>query len=220
MLASQETEADRRKEFCSRLVDILPDLRAFARVLCRENDRADDLVQDAVVRAIAAINQFQPGSNFKAWMFTILRNLHISSFRERRFLFESLEEVDRVLLQAPGQEHAMAMRTLDAAVQRLAPARREALILVVAHGLSYEEVAAICGCAVGTIKSRVARARGELYAAVDGGLATGKPPRAARTAVASVKEAARNGCPSVLSTMSKGQEAAAATSATCAPAKA
>ena len=220
MLASQETEADGRKEFCSRLVDILPDLRAFARVLCRENDRADDLVQDAVVRAIAAINQFQPGSNFKAWMFTILRNLHISSFRERRFLFESLEEVDRVLLQAPGQEHAMAMRTLDAAVQRLAPARREALILVVAHGLSYEEVAAICGCAVGTIKSRVARAREELHAAVDGGLAAGKPPRAARIAVASVKEAGRNRCPRVLSTMGERQEAAATASATCALAKA
>ncbi len=219
MLASQETEAERRRQFCSHLLNLLPDMRAFARVLCRENDRADDLVQDAVVRAIAAINQFQPGSNFKAWMFTILRNLHISSFRERRFLFESLEEVDRVLLQAPGQEHAMAMRTLDAAVQRLAPARREALILVVAHGLSYEEVAAICGCAVGTVKSRVARAREELYAAVEGGLA-GKPPRAARTAVASVKEAGRNGCPGVLSTMSKGQEAAATTSETCAPAKA
>lgn len=171
MRVEQHTQGDRRDQFCSRLVEVLPDLRAFARLLCRETDRADDLVQDAMVRAIAAIDQFQPGTNFKAWMFTILRNLHISSFRERRFRFEPLEEVDRVMLQAPRQEHALAMRNLDAAVQRLAPLRRDALILVVAHGMSYEQVAAICGCAVGTIKSRVARAREELHLAINGEVA-------------------------------------------------
>jgi RNA polymerase sigma-70 factor (ECF subfamily) len=218
MLGSQQGEVDARKQFCSRLVDILPDLRAFARVLCRENDRADDLVQDAMVRAIAAIDQFQPGSNFKAWVFTILRNLHISSFRERRFLFEPLEEVDRVLLQAPGQEDAMAMRTLDDAVQRLAPVRRQALILVVAHGLSYEEVAAMCGCAVGTIKSRVARAREELHAAVDGGAL--RPELSLRNARKSVKAAVRKAGLNSLAGVSDRRAEVVSTFASCAPVKA
>ena len=218
MLASQVCEVDGRQRFCSHLVEVLPDLRAFARVLCRESDRADDLVQDAMVRAIAAIDQFQPGSNFKAWVFTILRNLHISSFRERRFLFEPLEEVDRVLLQAPGQEDAMAMRTLNDAVQRLAPARREALILVVAHGLSYEEVAAMCGCAVGTIKSRVARAREELHAAVEGGAS----PRGLSRRITgnSVKAAVRKARLDSLVGISDRQAAIAPDCASFAPAKA
>lgn len=149
MLVARDGEVEDRDHFCSRLVELLPDLRAFARVLCRENDRADDLVQDAIVRAIAAMDQFQPGSNIKAWVFTIVRNLHITRFRERRFRFEPIEEVDRVLVQAPAQDDSLVMRNLDAAVQKLAPVRREALILLVAHGLSYEQVAAICGCSGG-----------------------------------------------------------------------
>jgi RNA polymerase sigma-70 factor (ECF subfamily) len=180
MLALRGTEGEAHDEFCSRLVAILPDLRGFARVLCRESDRADDLVQDAVVRAMAAMDQFQPGSNFKAWTFTILRNLYVSGFRERRIRFEPLDEVDQVLIQAPSQEHALSMRKLDEAVQKLPPPRREALILVVAHGLPYEQAAAICGRAVGTIKSRVARAREELHVALNGEFAAegGKPDRA------------------------------------------
>jgi RNA polymerase sigma-70 factor, ECF subfamily len=168
MVALRGTEDEAREEFCCRLVAILPALRGFARVLCRENDRADDLVQDAVVRAMAAIEQFQPGSNFKAWTFTILRNLYVSGFREHRICLEPLDQIDQVLFQAPTQENALAMRKLDEAVQKLPPLRREALVLVVAHGLSYDQVAAICGCAVGTVKSRVARAREELHAALSG----------------------------------------------------
>lgn len=171
MVATGGTEAETRDEFCSRLVAILPDLRGFARGLCREYDRADDLVQDAVVRALAAMDQFQPGSNFKAWTFTILRNLYVSGFRDRRIRFEPLDEVDQLLLQAPSQEDALAMQKLDEAVQKLPPLRREALILVVAQGLPYGQVAAICRCAVGTIKSRVARARDELRAALNGEVA-------------------------------------------------
>lgn len=214
MLAQQD-EVDRHHQFCSRLVEILPDLRAFARVLCRDNDRADDLVQDAMVRAIAAMDQFQPGTNFKAWIFTILRNLHISSFRQRRFRFEPLEEVDRVMLQAPGQEEALAMRNLDAAVQKLAPVRREALILVVAQGLPYEQVAAICGCAIGTIKSRVARAREELHAAMNGEAAVS--PQLATVVVSSRGEAKRKGSLAATSRMSEGGVAAAPVRATCYP---
>ena len=171
MIATVGTEVETRDEFCSRLVAILPDLRGFARGLCREYDRADDLVQDAVVRAMAAMDQFQPGSNFKAWTFTILRNLYVSGFRERRIRFEPLDELDQLLLQAPNQEDVLAVQKLEEAVQNLPPLRREALILVVAHGLPYGQAAAICRCAVGTIKSRVARARDELRAALNGEVA-------------------------------------------------
>lgn len=150
-------------DFYTQLVNCLPHLRAFARVLCRRHDMVDDLVQDAVVRALAAANQFQAGTNFKAWMFTILRNQNISTFRRQRVIPASLDDVGFEVAQAAPQEDALVMEDLDNAVKRLSPLRREALILVVVHGLSYEEAASICGCAVGTIKSRVARARAELH---------------------------------------------------------
>lgn len=148
-------------EFCAQLVAALPHLRAFARVLCRQHDMVDDLVQDAVARALAAANQFQRGTNFKAWMFTILRNQNITTFRRQRVTPLPIDEVEVPF--APPQEDALMMNDLDQAVRRLSPLRREALILVVVHGLSYEEAAQVCGCAIGTIKSRVARARAELH---------------------------------------------------------
>lgn len=149
-------------EFYTQLVQCLPHLRAFARVLCRQHDLVDDLVQDSVVRALAASNQFQRGTNFKAWMFTILRNQNITTFRRKRIVPASLDDVCPEVSQAAPQEDALMIEDLDHAVQQLSPLRREALILVVVHGLSYEEAASVCGCAVGTIKSRVARARAEL----------------------------------------------------------
>jgi RNA polymerase sigma-70 factor (ECF subfamily) len=155
-------------EFYNQLVNCLPHLRAFARVLCRQHDLVDDLVQDAVVRALAASNQFQQGTNFKAWMFTILRNQNITTFRRKRIIPASLDEVSQEVFQGAPQEDALMIEELDHAVQQLSPLRREALILVVVHGLSYEEAAAVCDCAVGTIKSRVARARAELHEMVLG----------------------------------------------------
>lgn len=154
------------EQFYQQLIDCLPHLRAFARVLCRQHDMVDDLVQDAVVRALAAANQFQRGTNFKAWMFTILRNQNITTFRRQRMVLTPIDEVEVHL--APQQEDALVMDDLDEAVRALSPLRREALILVVVHGLSYEEAARVCGCAVGTIKSRVARARAELHELVLG----------------------------------------------------
>ena len=156
-------------EFYNQLVNSLPHLRAFARVLCRQHDLVDDLVQDAVVRALAASNQFQQGTNFKAWMFTILRNQNITTFRRKRIITASLDEVSQEVFQGAPQEDALMIEELDHAVQQLSPLRREALILVVVHGLSYDEAATVCGCAVGTIKSRVARARAELHEMVLGG---------------------------------------------------
>jgi RNA polymerase sigma-70 factor (ECF subfamily) len=155
-------------EFYTQLVQCLPHLRAFARVLCRQHDLVDDLVQDSVVRALAASNQFQRGTNFKAWMFTILRNQNITTFRRKKIVPASLDDVCPEVSQAAPQEDALMIEDLDHAVQQLSPLRREALILVVVHGLSYEEAASVCGCAVGTIKSRVARARAELQDMVVG----------------------------------------------------
>lgn len=147
-------------EFCAQLTACLPRMRSFARFLCRRDDLADDLVQDTVVRALTAAHQFQPGSNFKAWIFTIMHNQNISNFRRKRPQITSAEVDNPGGCQiAPNQIDALVLRDLDSAMRRLAPAQREALILVVVNGLSYEDAAQVCDCAIGTIKSRVARAR-------------------------------------------------------------
>ena len=147
-------------EFCAQLTACLPRMRSFARFLCRREDLADDLVQDTVVRALTAAHQFQPGSNFKAWIFTIMHNQNISNFRRKRPQIASTEVDNPNTGQiAPNQIDALILRDLDSAMRKLAPAQREALVLVVVNGLSYEDAAQVCNCAIGTIKSRVARAR-------------------------------------------------------------
>lgn len=150
-------------EFYAELTQCLPHMRSFARYLCRRDDLADDLVQDAVVRASMAAHQFIPGTNFKAWIFTIMHNLNISNYRRRRPLVVSSELVDNSLCQiAPNQIDSLILRDLDRAVSKLPSAQRKALVLVAVHGLSYENAAQVCGCAVGTVKSRVGRARNAL----------------------------------------------------------
>ena len=111
-------------EFYTQLVQCLPHLRAFARVLCRQHDLVDDLVQDSVVRALAASNQFQRGTNFKAWMFTILRNQNITTFRRKRIVPAALDDVCPEVSQAAPQEDALMIEDLDHAVQQLSPLRR------------------------------------------------------------------------------------------------
>jgi RNA polymerase sigma-70 factor, ECF subfamily len=149
----------------------LPTLRAFAVSLCGNVDRADDLVQETIVRAIANINSFQPGTNLPAWLFTILRNLFRSEYRKRR---REVEDADgsyvASLKSYPEQEAHMEFGELRAALAKLPADQREALVLVAASGFSYQEAADICGCAVGTIKSRVNRARMRLaeLLAIDG----------------------------------------------------
>ena len=149
-------------EFQSALVDVLPHLRAFARSLTRRREQADDLVNDAVVRALAAAEQFQPNTNFKAWMFTILRNLYYNEGRKNRPTVP-FDEVEALTHSIPPSQHA-ALEFCDfrRAFWQLSDDHREVLILVGASGMSYEEASGICGCAVGTIKSRVSRARSEL----------------------------------------------------------
>lgn len=141
----------------------LPHLRAFARSLAGDRDRADDLVQDAVLRALSAASQFTPGTNFKAWIFTILRNLYFNEFRRNRALLRPLEAADlEIHATAPAQQAGLEFDDFRRAFSTLPAEQREALVLVGADGFRYEEAAAICGCPIGTIKSRVARARTEI----------------------------------------------------------
>jgi RNA polymerase sigma-70 factor (ECF subfamily) len=141
----------------------VPSLRAFAISLCGNVDRADDLVQETLLRALAHIDSFQPGTNMSAWLFTILRNHFRSEYRKRR---REVEDGDgsyaESLRSHPEQEGHVELQEFRAALTKLPPDQREALILVGASGFSYEEAAEICGCAVGTIKSRVNRARNRL----------------------------------------------------------
>jgi RNA polymerase sigma-70 factor (ECF subfamily) len=141
----------------------LPHLRAFARSLTGSRDRADDLVQDAALRALTAGNQFTPGTNFKAWIFTILRNLYFNELRRNNPVTRPIEAADAEAHPAmPAQQAGLEFDDFRRAFDTLPAEQREALVLVGADGFRYEEAAAICGCAVGTVKSRVARGRREL----------------------------------------------------------
>ena len=141
----------------------IPSLRAFAISLSGNVDRADDLVQETILRALANIHSFQPGTNMPAWLFTILRNLFRSEYRKRR---REVEDTDgnfaETLKSHPDQIGRVEFQEFRAALAQLPAEQREALILVGASGFSCEEAADICECAVGTIKSRVNRARSRL----------------------------------------------------------
>jgi len=141
----------------------VPSLRAFAISLSGNVDRADDLVQETLLRAMANIDSFQPGTNMSAWLFTILRNLFRSEYRKRR---REVEDTDGsyadTLKSQPEQHGRVEFEEFRTALAKLPSDQREALLLVGASGFSYEEAAAICECAVGTIKSRVNRARTRL----------------------------------------------------------
>jgi len=140
-------------------------MRAFAISLTHDFDRADDIVQDTILRAWDKRDRFQPGTNLAAWLFTILRNVFYSDYRRRKHEVEDVSGgLANQLKCAPEQIDKAEMRDLQAALQKLRPDQREALLLVGAEGLSYEETAAICGTTVGTAKSRVFRARAHLAA--------------------------------------------------------
>ena len=145
------------------LVAAIPNMRAFAISLCGNRDRADDLVQEALVKAWNHLSSFQEGTNLKAWLFTILRNTYFSERRKRRREVEDADGSYAARLSThPAQHGHMEMQDFRAALVQLPDDQREALILVGAAGFSYEEAAEISGCAVGTIKSRVNRARNRL----------------------------------------------------------
>ena len=151
--------------FRRELLASLPSLRAFAISLIGRHDRADDLVQDTIMKAWAKQDHFEMGTNMKAWLFTILRNELYSQMRKSgREIQDSDGLFTESMAMHPAQYGALDLQDFKKALDQLPPDQREAIILVGASGFSYEEAAEICGCAVGTIKSRVNRARSKLAA--------------------------------------------------------
>lgn len=179
------SDNERRKagpEFKREMLAVIPHLRAFARGLCGRPDLADDLVQETLLKAWAAQDRFEPGTSMRAWTFVILRNAYLTDMRRNRFRADYDETVaERILVAPAGQEGPLHLSDMHRALLQLPPERREALLLVGAGGFSYEEAAQICQCAVGTIKSRVGRARAALTLMMENGQI---PRRSGKDAIA------------------------------------
>lgn len=155
--------------FKAQLVSLIPSLRAFARSLCGNPDMADDLAQEAMTRAWKARASFTMGTNFRAWMFMILRNIFYTTVRKNsRTVSWDPEVAERVLVEPATQHVGIELNDVQKALNKLPPVQREMLMLVAAEGVSYEEAAEIAGCAIGTVKSRVARARAALVLLLEG----------------------------------------------------
>jgi RNA polymerase sigma-70 factor, ECF subfamily len=144
------------------MLALIPNLRAFAFSLCGNHESADDLVQEALLKAWSHADSYQEGTILRAWLFTILRNSYFSEIRKRRREVECDGKRAGSLLVAPAQQGHLDMQDLRKALELLPPGQREAVVLVGAAGMSYEEAAKIGRCAVGTVKSRVNRARVKL----------------------------------------------------------
>lgn len=143
---------------------LIPNLRRYARVLVRDPDRADDLVQDCLERAISRHHLFAPGTNLRAWLFTILVNLVRSEARrdKARGTVIAIDDYQHLLSSPSGQDGALRMRDLKRGYARLAEPFREVVLLVALEGFSYEEAAEVIGVPVGTVRSRLFRAREQL----------------------------------------------------------
>lgn len=156
--------------FKQELTALIPHLRAFSRSLCGNATLADDVAQDALLKAWNARERFIPGSNMKAWVFTILRN-QFYSIKRRSWRATSLEPevAEQTIIASSDAEQSVHLNELRRGLSMLKDSQREAIILVGASGLSYDEAAQISGCAVGTIKSRVSRARKSLETIMNAG---------------------------------------------------
>ena len=164
-LAANLDSPERRRQFHQQLLAAIPKLRAFALSLAAHADQADDLVQETLLKAWDHQNSFQQGTNIRAWLFTILRNAYFSQLRKRRREVEDADGDYAAGVTTPcAQEGQLDMADLRIALQQLPHDQREAVVLVGASGFSYQEVAEICGVPVGTVKSRVNRARNKLAA--------------------------------------------------------
>lgn len=164
---AETTHAD--QVFRDDMVRLLPALRSFTRGLCGRLDFADDLAQDAMMRGWAARSSFAPGTNFRAWMFRIARNQFYTSIRkDRMWTSWDPEWAEQALVSPPAQQHAIHLADVLSALQTLPAQQREVLLLVGANGVAYEEAAEVIGCAVGTVKSRLARGRRALSLIIDG----------------------------------------------------
>lgn len=160
--------ADMSAEIRDEVVACIPSLRAFAASLVGVGDRADDLVQEALMKAWANIGSFKQGTNMKAWLFTILRNTFYSAHRKAKREVQDVDgQYSSNLAEHPGQMGHLDFEDFRQALDELPEDQREAVILVGASGFSYEEAAEICDCAIGTMKSRVNRARSRLSEILD-----------------------------------------------------
>jgi RNA polymerase sigma-70 factor, ECF subfamily len=149
------------------LLAAIPSLRAFAISFTNNRDRADDLVQETILKALANIDKFERGTNLNAWLFTVLRNLFHSEYRKRKYETEDADGAFAARLKThPEQQSHLDFEDFRAALAMIPADQREALLLVGAQGLSYEE-AAVCNVAVGTVISRVNRARSRLASLLD-----------------------------------------------------
>lgn len=155
--------------FKAQMVALIPALRGFARGLCRDRVLADDLVQEAMMRAWASRHTFIEGSNFRAWMFMILRNHYYSGAKKRaRYTVWDPEAAERILVQDATQESGLHVDDVMRAIHRLPEQQREILLLVAGAGLSYEEAATVTGANMGTVKSRLNRGRAGVKAILEG----------------------------------------------------
>ncbi|MFO1090885.1 MAG: sigma-70 family RNA polymerase sigma factor [Hyphomicrobiales bacterium] len=162
--------ADPAHDFRKLLTEAIPSLRAFAISLSSRTDFADDLVQETLMKAWNHQDTFKPGTNLRAWLYTILRNEYYSVMRKRRREVEDANDFYAGQLAVPGgQEGHIDIAELRSALMKLPDDQREAIILVGASGFSYQEAAEICGVAMGTVKSRVSRARTRLALILEGG---------------------------------------------------
>ena len=153
-------------EFQRQFLAVAPNLRRFAISLAHDATAADDLVQDTLLRAWKNRARFQLGTNFEAWTFTILRNAFYSGQRKHREVRDDDGSYTARLAILPDQAGCLDLQDVRTALSRLAPVMREALILVTIEDMSYDEVAAVMGCQIGTVKSRVWRARDQLARAL------------------------------------------------------
>ena len=168
--STHNTPKPENPDFKTELLGLVPFLRAFARSLTGNQESADDLAQETLVKAWQSRASFIPGTNLKAWLFTILRNQFYSDRRRawRQAPWDQ-DAAERIPGGGEDQVHSAELSDTVRALKHLSDEQREALILVGAGGFSYEDAAAICKCAVGTVKSRVARARKTLIEILDGG---------------------------------------------------
>ncbi len=162
-MAAEQNGGEPKSDLESLLIKSVPNLRAFANSLCGDPAKADDLVQDTLVKAWTNLPKFEEGTNLRAWLFTILRNTYFSNLRKRR---REVEDADGAMAERlsvlPAQHGHMDMLDFKKAFNQLTDDQKEVLVLVGAEGFSYEEAAEITGCAIGTVKSRVNRARSAL----------------------------------------------------------
>ncbi|WP_250958106.1 sigma-70 family RNA polymerase sigma factor [Rhizobium sp. CG5] len=153
----------RNKSAERKVVELIPALRAFARTFCRKPEEADDLVQETLLKALANLDKFEPGTRLKSWLFTIMRNTFCTRIKKSSRETVGLDDcVADSLTTEASQDWSVQQDDIKRALNRLPQHHREIVILVVMLGERYEDAAVICGCPVGTVKSRLNRARHQL----------------------------------------------------------